>query len=126
MPLLFPMHVGICAVKAGTLACVAARVVLKTLRGPDFLAKVTQKGDFMRSTIKSWNIPFVKDVRGLGLMTGVQVEKDPVAIEKACLNAGLLFSTAGSNVLRLVPPLNISKKEIVKGLEILKKVLETC
>ncbi len=108
------------------LACAAAKVVLKTLRSPDFLAKVTQKGDFMRSTIKGWSIPFVQDVRGLGLMTGVQVDKDPVAIEKACLNAGLLFSTAGSNVLRLVPPLNISKKEMVKGLEILKKVLETC
>lgn len=108
------------------LACAAARVVLKTLKSPDFLAKVTEKGEYMRDTIRSWKIPFVQDVRGLGLMTGVQVEKDPVAIEKACLEQGLLFSTAGSNVLRLVPPLNISKKELNRGLEILKHVLETC
>ena len=106
------------------LACAAARVVLKTLKSPDFLAKVTEKGEYIRSTVKSWNIPIVQDVRGLGLMIGIQVEKDPVAIEKACLEKGLLFSTAGTNTLRLVPPLNISKKEIEQGLEILKPVLE--
>lgn len=105
------------------LACAAARVVLKTLKSPDFLAKVTQKGEFIRSTIKSWNLPIVKDVRGLGLMTGVQVEGDPVALEIACLDAGLLLATAGSDVLRIVPPLNISKKEIKAGLEILHQVL---
>ena len=57
-------------------------------------------------------------------MIGVQVDKDPVAIEKSCLEKGLLFSTAGTNTLRFVPPLNISKKEIDQGLEILKPVLE--
>ncbi len=105
------------------LACAAARVVLKTLKSPDFLAKVTQKGVLIRSTIKSWNLPNVKDVRGLGLMTGVQVDGDPVALEIACLDAGLLLATAGSDVLRIVPPLNISKKEIKAGLEILHQVL---
>ena len=105
------------------LACAAARVVLKTLTSPDFLAKVTQKGDFMRSEISSWDIPFVKDIRGLGLMTGVEIDGDPVAFEKKCLENGLLFSTAGSNVLRLVPPLNISMSELKQGLAILHDVL---
>ena len=105
------------------LACAAARVVLKTLTSPDFLAKVTQKGDFMRSEISSWDIPFVKDIRGLGLMTGVEIDGDPVVFEKKCLENGLLFSTAGSNVLRLVPPLNISMSELKQGLAILHDVL---
>ncbi len=105
------------------LACAAARVVLKTLTSPDFLARVTQKGNDMRAEIASWNIPCVKDVRGLGLMTGIEIEGDPVAIEKQCLEAGLLFSTAGTNVLRLVPPLNISQAEIKQGLSILHDVL---
>ena len=107
------------------LACAAARVVLKTLKSPDFLANVTEKGEYIRSTIKSWNIPYVKDVRGLGLMIGVQVDADPVAIEKECIEKGLLFSTAGTNTLRLVPPLNISKKEIEAGLEILRETLQS-
>ena len=54
---------------------------------------------------------------------GEQAE-NPVEIEKACLAKGLLFSTAGSDVLRFVPPLNITYKEINEGLAILKEVLQ--
>lgn len=108
------------------LACSAARVVLKTLTSPDFLGKVTEKGEYMRSVIKSWNLPCVKDVRGLGLMTGVEVNVDPVKVETECLKNGLCISTAGSNTLRLVPPLVITKKQIDQGLEILKSTLNNC
>ncbi len=107
------------------LACAAARVVLKTLTSPDFLGHVTENGDYMRSQIKSWNLPCITDVRGLGLMTGVEITgKNPVEVEKECLENGLLFSTAGTQTLRLVPPLNISKKNIDEGLAILRSVLE--
>ncbi|MBQ2313526.1 MAG: acetylornithine/succinylornithine family transaminase [Treponema sp.] len=106
------------------LACAAAHVVLKKLTSPDFLEHVTEKGEYMREVIRSWGLPVIKDVRGLGLMTGVQVDGDPVAYEKAALDAGLLFSTAGTDTLRLVPPLNISQKQIDAGLGILRSVLE--
>ena len=105
------------------LACAAARVVLKTLKSPDFMADVTHKGEYIRKEVKGWNLPCVEDVRGLGLMIGIQVSCNPLEAEKACLEAGLMFSTAGSNVLRLVPPLNITKKEIDEGLAILKTEL---
>ena len=84
---------------------------------------VNQKGDYIRQTIKGWNLPCVVDVRGMGLVIGVQVKNNPVEYEKACLEKGLLFSTAGSDVLRFVPPLNITMKDIDKGLAILKEVL---
>ncbi len=107
------------------LACAAARVVLKTLTSPDFLGHVTENGDYMRSQIKSWNLPCIKEVRGLGLMTGVEIiDRNPVEVEKECLEKGLLFSTAGTQTLRLVPPLNIPKKIIDEGLSILRSVLE--
>ncbi len=106
------------------LACAAANVVLDTVNNADFLKNVTSLGNYTRSTIESWNFSCVKNVRGRGLMTGIQVTENPVAIEKECLENGLLFSTAGSDVLRLVPPLNISKKDIDDGLEILKSVLK--
>lgn len=105
------------------LACAAARVVLKTLTSPGFLNNVKKNGEYIRSTVKSWNMKCVTDVRGKGLMTGIQVDCDPVDIEKKCLAKGLLFSTAGKDTLRLVPPLNISKKEIDLGLSVLKSVL---
>ncbi len=105
------------------LACAAARVVLKKLTSPDFLGHVTEKGDYMRNSIKAWNLPCIKDVRGLGLMTGIEIDGNPVEVEKACLEKGLLFSTAGEHTLRLVPPLTISKKLIDDGLLILHSVL---
>ncbi len=106
------------------LVCAAAKVVLKEITASDFLSHVTQKGEHMRSVIKSWNLPVIEDVRGLGLITGIQVKTDPVEIEKKLLEKGLLVCTAGSDVVRLLPPLNIPLKLIDKGLNILRSVLE--
>ena len=71
--------------------------------------------------------PFVKDVRGKGLMIGIQIESTikPFDIEVKCLEEGLCTTTAGNDVVRFLPPLTISKKEIDEGLEIFKKVLKT-
>lgn len=106
------------------LACAAANVVLDTITAPGFFESVLEKGEYIKNQIAGWNIPFVKEIRGRGLVIGVQVEKNPAEIEKICLEKGLLFSTAGNDVLRFVPPLNISYKEINAGLAILKEVLE--
>ena len=105
------------------LACAGANVVLDELTKPGFMDAVNEKGNYIRETIKSWNLPCVVEVRGMGLVIGVQVKSNPLEYEKACLAKGLLFSTAGDDVLRFVPPLNISKKEIEAGLAILKEVL---
>ena len=107
------------------LACRAALVVLDKLTQDGFMKEVNEKGDYIRNTVKSWNLPVVKDVRGLGLVVGIQVSVNPVEVEKKCLSKGLLFSTAGDDVLRFVPPLNISMEDINLGLKILKSVLET-
>lgn len=109
------------------LVCAAAEVVLETVNNNKFLQNVTEKGDYIRNTIKAWNFPFVKDVRGKGLMIGIQIESTikPFDIEVKCLEEGLCTTTAGNDVVRFLPPLTISKKEIDEGLEIFKKVLKT-
>ena len=109
------------------LVCAAAEVVLETVNKNKFLQNVTEKGDYIRNTIKAWNFPFVKDVRGKGLMIGIQIEStiNPVDIEVKCLEEGLCTTTAGNDVVRFLPPLTISRKEIDEGLEIFKKVLKT-
>ncbi|MBQ8013249.1 MAG: aminotransferase class III-fold pyridoxal phosphate-dependent enzyme, partial [Treponema sp.] len=65
------------------------------------------------------------EIRGKGLMIGVDMINGANAaeVEKKLLAKGLLTSTAGANTLRIVPPLNISYKEIDEGLSILKDVL---
>ena len=109
------------------LVCAAAEVVLETVNKNKFLQNVTEKGDYIKNTIKAWNFPFVKDVRGKGLMIGIQIESTikPFDIEVKCLEEGLCTTTAGNDVVRFLPPLTISRKEIDEGLEIFKKVLKT-
>ena len=108
------------------LACAAGLVVLETVSDPAFLDRVNHAGDYIRGAIASWNLPIVKDVRGKGLMIGTQIDSSikPFDIEVRCLEKGLCTTTAGSDVVRFLPPLNISDKEIDEGLAIYKSVLE--
>ncbi len=108
------------------LACAAGLVVLETVSDPAFLDRVNHTGDYIRGAIASWNLPIVKDVRGKGLMIGTQIDSSikPFDIEVRCLEKGLCTTTAGSDVVRFLPPLNISDKEIDEGLAIYKSVLE--
>ncbi|MCR4949386.1 MAG: acetylornithine/succinylornithine family transaminase [Treponema sp.] len=108
------------------LACAAGLVVLDTVTEPAFLDRVNHAGDYIRGKISSWNLPIVKDVRGKGLMIGTQIDSSikPFDIEVRCLEKGLCTTTAGSDVVRFLPPLNISDKEIDEGLAIYKSVLE--
>ena len=89
-------------------------------------SSLSVKGEYIKNTIKSWNSRIVKDIRGKGLMIGIDIvdEIKVFDIEKKLLEAGVLSSTAGKNTLRLVPPLNITYKEISEGLNILKSVLQ--
>ena len=108
------------------LACAAGLVVLDEVSDPAFLDRVNHAGDYIRGAIASWNLPIVKDVRGKGLMIGTQIDSSikPFDIEVRCLEKGLCTTTAGSDVVRFLPPLNISDKEIDEGLAIYKSVLE--
>lgn len=107
------------------LACAAGLVVLKELTKPGFLESVTEKGEYMRKAIAGFGAKCVGEIRGKGLMIGVDMIEpvSAVEVEKKLLSKGLLTSTAGKNTLRIVPPLNISYKEIDEGLSILKDVL---
>lgn len=107
------------------LACACADVVLETVNNSAFLDRVNHAGDYIRGAISSWNIPIVKEVRGKGLMIGTQIDKSikPFDIEVRCLEKGLCTTTAGTDVVRFLPPLNITDKEINEGLKIYKEVL---
>lgn len=108
------------------LACAAGLAVLKELTKPGVMDEVNKKGEYIRNQIKGWNLPIVEEVRGKGLMIGTQIVSriKPFDIEVKCLEEGLCTTTAGSNVIRFLPPLTISYEEIDEGLKIYKKVME--
>jgi len=106
---------------------VVAAGALETLRQLDdaTLLDVRKKGEYIRETVMSWNLPIVSDIRGMGLMVGISLkDAAPKDLAAKCVENGLLILTAGSDALRMLPPLTISYKEIDKGIEILKSVLE--
>lgn len=106
------------------IASAAALEVLSRVSGKEFLQQVREKGDYLRAKLEA--IPGVTQVRGLGMMLGVQLEKDNAKeVAGACVQHGLLILTA-KNVLRLLPPLTISYEEMDKGLAILQKVIANC
>jgi acetylornithine/N-succinyldiaminopimelate aminotransferase len=70
--------------------------------------------------------PLIKDVRGKGLILGMELAVDGAGIVKKCMEKGLLIITSGAgNVLRFVPPLIITEKDADQALDILEEVLRT-
>lgn len=103
------------------IACAGGLVVLSKAGDERFLAEVREKGDYLRA--KLLEIPEVDGVDGLGMMIGIRLKtKNAADVCKAAVDNGLLLLTAKTK-LRLLPPLNITKEEIDKGIEILKKLL---
>ncbi|MDE5983922.1 MAG: aspartate aminotransferase family protein [Eubacterium sp.] len=86
-----------------------------------FLSEVNKKSEYIKNYLI--NVNGVKSVSGMGLMLGVEIEKDAKEVANECLANGLLVLTAKTKI-RLLPALNISKAELDEGLNILKEVIE--
>ena len=107
---------------ANPVSCAAACNVVSRITD-EFLAEVNAKGSYIREKIAALGSDKVKEVRGIGMMTGIAVTVSPKDVLHDAFDNGLLVLTAGSDVVRLLPPLMISYEEIDRGIEILAKVL---
>ncbi|MDR0786010.1 MAG: aspartate aminotransferase family protein [Treponema sp.] len=105
------------------LAAAAGLVVLETVDNQAFLKEIARKGEKITTAIRAWNCPSIKEVRGKGLMIGVDVAGDAWDIMTACLKRGLLVLSAGQNTLRFLPPYVITDAEIDAGLAVLRECL---
>ncbi|KAI5799894.1 pyridoxal phosphate-dependent transferase [Geopyxis carbonaria] len=108
----------------------AARVghyVFGRLSDPELLTHVQAMGALFVKHLDALREKFpdvVKEVRGRGLMLGVQLDRDPTELVKACRERGLLIITAGTNTLRFVPPLVITEEVVEEGMQILGEAME--
>ncbi len=103
--------------------CAAVNVVLDTVGDEAFLKQVREKGGYLKNGIMSLASPNIHGVRGMGLMTGIVVDEGRHSEFAARLiEKGVLVLTAGKNVVRLLPPLTISKQEMDEALQIMKEV----
>ena len=98
------------------LAVAVGAAVLDYLDDEAFLADVRDRGEQLREGLKTLQTEFpdyVTDVRGLGLLAGFKAGRaDNMGIRDALRKSGLLVGIAGDNVVRLVPPLNVSSAEV--------------
>lgn len=103
------------------IVCAGAISVVERI-DDDFLKTVNEKSEYIRNCLN--DIKGVKSLTGIGLMIGIETDKNALDILKKCLDKGLLVLTAHKNRVRLLPALNISYEEIDEGLKILREAIE--
>jgi acetylornithine/succinyldiaminopimelate/putrescine aminotransferase len=108
------------------LACAVSLKVVEIISRKKFLDSIIVKGNFFKDSLEKLKtgFSFIKEVRGLGLMLGMEVDGQAPQIAKAAFGRGLLINAVGDNILRFLPPLVITKREISQGLRILEEVLK--
>ena len=107
------------------LACSAALAVMRVLLEGRLLTQSRAVGQYMAKSLLELKerLPNVKDVRGLGLLQGVELTIDGAPVVSDCLNRGLLINCTMDRVLRFVPPLIITQREIDRLVDVLADVL---
>lgn len=105
--------------------CAGALSVLNQICNEDMYSKIKNNEAIIRNMICEANLPNIKEVRGLGLMIGIEIDGDSSTIQKEALTKGLLVLTAGPNVIRLLPPLLISDSDLKDGINILIDILKS-
>ncbi|MFO6494892.1 MULTISPECIES: acetylornithine transaminase [Bacillus] len=105
------------------LAMAAANATLETIFEKSFLEEVAEKGAYLQKELQEkLQFPFVKDIRGKGLIAGIECEEPVQPLIEALQKEGLLVLPAGENVIRLLPPLTVEKNEISQAVEKLNRV----
>ncbi|MDR0623595.1 MAG: acetylornithine transaminase [Treponema sp.] len=110
-------------------AAAAGLVVLNTVNDPAFLGEIARKGEKIAAAVRGWNHPRVKEVRGRGLLTGIDIRVDAWPLLEAGVKRadsavpGLLLLSAGPRTLRLLPPYTVTDAEIDQGLDMIREML---
>ena len=113
------------------LACAAANAVFDTIEKENLLANARERGTQLCAAVEK--LPLVREVRGAGLLLGVEVEDftplegeegtPALRLTRRLMAAGLLVVPAGEQTIRLLPPLNVSADECTEAIGILRDVL---
>ncbi len=109
-----------------SLACAVARKAIKVLIDENMIENSAVMGEYFRSGLSDIKSPYIKEVRGRGLLIGVELVPDAKGARRFCqklLTQGLLCKETHENIIRFAPPLVITKEEIDWALERIEPVL---
>lgn len=108
------------------LACAAACVVLDALIDGNLMENAKEIGAYLQSKFEEYKAKYpnlIKEVRGRGLILGMELTRPGREIANECLDYGAIINCTAGNVLRFVPPLNITKAHVDELISVLDKVL---
>ena len=116
------------------LASAVSAAVIKTIIEDDLVSNVNAREAQIRETISEWDHPAITEIRGAGLILGIEIDTSQLSIPdgavpsihlcKELIKLGLLVPPAGPDILRLLPPLNVTADEVSQALALFKQVLD--
>jgi acetylornithine/succinyldiaminopimelate/putrescine aminotransferase len=107
----------------GPVVTAVAKMVLERISQPEFLTHVEEVGDYLMERLSEINSPLITDVRGKGLMVGMEMTIDATKVVEAGFEKGLITVNAGPNVIRFVPPLIVETQHVDQLVEQLSAIL---
>lgn len=118
------------------LVCAGANEVLAVIEEEGMLENASKMGEHAKAAVAALASPLIKEVRGVGLMIGIQLVDDfeqrialpagkvpSIFVVEALHEAGLLTVPSGTHAVRLLPPLNVKQEEVDEGVAIIGRVL---
>jgi predicted acetylornithine/succinylornithine family transaminase len=106
------------------LGTAVANILVETVSAPQFMENTKKLGEYLQESLNKIVDNRIIEIRGLGLMLGMEFNTDIKELVQICMQKGLLLIGAGPRVVRFVPPLNINQKEINQGAAIFKEALQ--
>ena len=105
----------------------AALGVFKAIQKDKMLKNVNKMNEYLLQSLEELKEKHdcIKEIRAIGLMFGIQLNIEGKPIFDQCLKKGLLINCTHTSVLRLMPALNVSKKQIDKAISILDEIFKT-
>jgi len=105
------------------LACAAAVAAIDVLTGEDLPRRAAETGAYFVRRLREIESPRIREIRGLGLMIGIEMKDKAGPVAKALMQEGVLALLAGTTVLRFLPPLVITREQVDRVVESLTRVL---
>jgi acetylornithine/succinyldiaminopimelate/putrescine aminotransferase len=108
------------------LAASSVIATIHTIMDENIIKNCIDRGKYLYNGLSSLKerYPIIRDIRGMGLIWGIELAIDGTDIVKEFLNEGIIINCTGGNVLRLLPPLIIKDEEIDLFLEIADRIFE--
>lgn len=105
------------------LVTTAAKYVLSKISNISFLNEINEKSAYLINALKNIKSDNIIEVRGMGLMIGIKVKGNLNEYIDKGIEKGILLLSAGSNTIRLLPPLTITIAELEEAISVLKEIL---